>query len=121
MGFFDLLWGWADYEPKNWSGESLSVEEEPTCFVVRDQHSGQKLATVYFEDQLDRRLAAKLPTKAEARHRSQHCEPAGASEQDRRAQDGQIVVVLAACPPPPWTVEEQDACYVVKWCYRLPT
>ena len=67
MAFFDLLWGWADYEPKNWSGESLSVEEEPTCFVVRDQHSGQKLATVYFEDQLDRRLAAKLPTKAEAR------------------------------------------------------
>jgi hypothetical protein len=19
MGFFDLLWGWADYEPKDWS------------------------------------------------------------------------------------------------------
>ena len=20
MGFFDLLWGWADYAPKDWSG-----------------------------------------------------------------------------------------------------
>jgi hypothetical protein len=20
MGFFDSLWGWADYEPKDWSG-----------------------------------------------------------------------------------------------------
>jgi hypothetical protein len=66
MGFFDLLWGWADDSPKNWSGPPLSVEEEPTCFVVRD-HSGQKLAHVYFEDELARRLAAKLPTKAEAR------------------------------------------------------
>jgi hypothetical protein len=66
MGFFDLLWGWADYRPKRWSGPPLSVEEEPTCFVVRD-HSGQKLAYVYFEDELARRLAAKLPTKAEAR------------------------------------------------------
>jgi hypothetical protein len=66
MGFFDLLWGWADDGPKNWSGSPLSVEEEPTCFVVRD-HSGQKLAYVYFEDELARRLAAKLPTKAEAR------------------------------------------------------
>ncbi len=22
MGFFDSLWGWADYEPKDWSGAS---------------------------------------------------------------------------------------------------
>jgi hypothetical protein len=66
MRFFDLLWGWADYTPKDWSGPPLSVEEEPTCFVVRD-HNGQKLAYVYFEDELARRLAAKLPTKAEAR------------------------------------------------------
>ena len=33
---------------------------------MRD-HNGQKLAYVYFEDELARRLAAKLPTKAEAR------------------------------------------------------
>lgn len=66
MGFFDFLWGWADYEPKNWSGPPFSVDEESTCFVVRDP-SGQKLACVYFEEELARRLAAKLPTKAEAR------------------------------------------------------
>jgi hypothetical protein len=66
MGFFDLLWGWADESPKHWSGAPLSVEEEPTCFVVRD-HSGQKLAHVDFEDELARRLDAKLPTKTEAR------------------------------------------------------
>ena len=66
MGFFDSLWGWADYSPKDWSGPPLSVEEEPTRFVVRD-HSGQKLACVYFEEELAGRLAAKLPTKADAR------------------------------------------------------
>jgi hypothetical protein len=66
MGFFDLLWGWADDAPKDWSGPPRSFEEEPTRFVVRD-HDGQKLAYVDFEDQLDRRLAAKLPAKAEAR------------------------------------------------------
>ena len=66
MGFFDLLWGWADSAPKDWSGPALSVEEEPNCFVVRD-HSGQKLASVYFEDELGRRLEANLPTKVEAR------------------------------------------------------
>jgi hypothetical protein len=66
MGFFDLLWGWADDTPKDWSGPPLSVEEEPTCFVVRD-HNGQKLATIYFENELAARLAAKLPTKGEAR------------------------------------------------------
>ena len=43
-----------------------SVEEEHNCFVVRDQ-GGQKVARVYFEDDLARRLAAKLPTKGEAR------------------------------------------------------
>lgn len=67
MGFFDLLWGWADYNPKHWSGPPLSVDEQPTCFVVRDQ-TGQKIAHVDFEDELARRLAADLPTKAEARN-----------------------------------------------------
>ena len=66
MGFFDLLWGWADSSPKNWSGPPLSVDEEPSCFVVRDDN-GQKVARVDFEDELARRLDAKLPTKAEAR------------------------------------------------------
>ena len=65
MGFFDLLWGWADYSPKNWSGPLLSVEEEPTCFIVRDQ-TGQKLAHVYFEDDPGRRSAAKLLSRDQA-------------------------------------------------------
>ncbi len=66
MGFFDALWGWADSSPKNWSGPPLFVDEEPSCFVVRD-HSGQKLARVDFEDDIARRLDAKLLTKTEAR------------------------------------------------------
>jgi hypothetical protein len=63
---FDLLWGWADDGPKDWSGPPLSVEEQPSCFVVRD-HSGQALTYVYFEEELSRRLADKSLTKAEAR------------------------------------------------------
>ncbi len=47
--------------PRPWS-----VEEQDACFVVRD-HSGQKLAYVYFEDEPGRRSAAKLLTKDEAR------------------------------------------------------
>jgi hypothetical protein len=43
-----------------------SVEEQDDCFVVRD-HDGQQLAYVYFEDEPDRRSAAKLLTKDEAR------------------------------------------------------
>ena len=64
--FFDLLWGWVDYRPKDWSGPPCSVEEESACFVVRD-HNGQAFAYVYFEEELARRLAAKSLTKAEAR------------------------------------------------------
>jgi hypothetical protein len=43
-----------------------SVEEQSTCFIVRD-HNGQTLAYVYFEEEPGRRSAAKLLTKDEAR------------------------------------------------------
>jgi hypothetical protein len=43
----------------------LSMRES-ACFVVSD-HSGQKLAYVYYENEPGRRAAAKLLTKDEAR------------------------------------------------------
>jgi hypothetical protein len=43
-----------------------SVEEEEACFIVRD-HNGQALTYVYFEGELDRRSAAHLLTRDEAR------------------------------------------------------
>ena len=43
-----------------------SVEEQSTCFTVRD-HNGQALAYVYFEEEPGRRSAAKLLSKDEAR------------------------------------------------------
>jgi len=43
-----------------------SVDETEACFIVKD-HSGQKLAYVYFEDEPGRRSAASLLTKDEAR------------------------------------------------------
>jgi hypothetical protein len=43
-----------------------SVEERPRCFVVHDQ-DGKQIACVFFEGPGDRRSAAKLLSKDEAR------------------------------------------------------
>ena len=48
--------------PPPWSIEELN----DACFVVRDSN-GQQLAYVYYEDEPQRRAAAKLLTKDEAR------------------------------------------------------
>jgi len=47
------------------------VQETPACFVVIDGN-GQKLAYVYFEEEHDRRSAAKMLSRDEAR-RSDKC------------------------------------------------
>ena len=44
-----------------------SVEEQDGCFVVRDRN-GQALSYVYFKEEPDCELAAKLFTRDEARH-----------------------------------------------------
>jgi hypothetical protein len=41
-----------------------SVEDIDAAFVVKDS-TGQKLASVYFEDEPGRRSATKLPTRRE--------------------------------------------------------
>jgi DNA-binding NtrC family response regulator len=43
-----------------------SIEEQATCFVVRDD-KGEVFATVYYEQDPVRRAATQLPTKDEAR------------------------------------------------------
>ena len=43
-----------------------TVEEQDACFVVVD-HSGQKLAYIYFEEEPGRPSAARMLTKDEAR------------------------------------------------------
>jgi len=44
-----------------------SVEEQDSCFVVRDRN-GQALSYVYFKDGDDRRSVTTLFTRDEARH-----------------------------------------------------
>jgi hypothetical protein len=59
-----------------------SVEELDACFVITDS-TRQKLAYVYFEDDLGRRSAAKLPSRDEAlRIAGQICGAAGSNGRD---------------------------------------
>ncbi|MFZ3357165.1 MAG: hypothetical protein WA177_00265 [Xanthobacteraceae bacterium] len=52
--------------PKRRFLASWSVEESPTCFIVKDG-GGDTLAYVYFEEDADRAAAAKMLTKDAAR------------------------------------------------------
>jgi hypothetical protein len=59
-----------------------SIEELNACFVVTDS-SGQKLAYIHFDDNPERRLAAKLLSRDEAlRIAGQICETAGFGGRD---------------------------------------
>jgi hypothetical protein len=50
-----------------------SVEDIGAAFVVKDSN-GQSLAYVYYEDERQRRVAAKMLTKDEARRISPSCQ-----------------------------------------------
>ena len=52
--------------PPPWSVEDIGPEVQQRAFVVKDS-AGQKLAYVYFEEEPERRSAAKLLSKDEAR------------------------------------------------------
>jgi DNA-binding NtrC family response regulator len=56
----------ADVSYQLGSSPPWSVEEQATCFVVRDD-KGEAFATVYYEQDPVRRAATQLPTKDEAR------------------------------------------------------
>ena len=52
--------------PPPWSVDEADSKLDRRCFIVRDAN-GQALAYVYFEGELDRRSAAHLLTRDEAR------------------------------------------------------
>jgi len=58
-----MFWPFSSRFPPPWDRRGITA-----VFVVRD-HSGQKLAYVYFEDERGRRSAAKLLTKDQAEDR----------------------------------------------------
>ena len=52
--------------PPPWSVEEPDPKLDRQCFIIRD-HNGQALAYVYFGDAPERRAAAELLTRDEAR------------------------------------------------------
>jgi hypothetical protein len=52
---------------------TFGVREHPECFIVRDAN-GQALAYVYFEGEPERRAAARLLTRDEARRQTRGCQ-----------------------------------------------
>jgi hypothetical protein len=52
--------------PPPWSVDEADPKLDRRCFIVRDAN-GQALAYVYFEGELDRRSAAHLLSRDEAR------------------------------------------------------
>jgi hypothetical protein len=104
----------ADVRSQSAPSPPWSVEEQASCFVVRD-NAGEVFANVYYEQDPVRRAVAKLPTKDEA-HRiaTQLAKPlelldAGALVPTQRPPE-----VTARRFPPPWTVEDTGVCFIVK-------
>jgi hypothetical protein len=91
-----------------------SVEEQASCFVVRD-NNGEVFANIYYEQDAVRRAAAKLPTKDEA-HRiaTQLAKPLELLDAGALVPTQSPPEVTARRFPPPWTAEELDACFVVR-------
>jgi hypothetical protein len=52
--------------PPHWSAEEPDPKLDRQCYIIRDAN-GQALACVYFEKEPDRRSAAHLLTRDEAR------------------------------------------------------
>jgi hypothetical protein len=91
-----------------------SVEEQASCFVVRD-NNGEVFASIYYEQDAVRRAAAKLPTKDEA-HRiaTQLAKPLELLDAGALVPTQSPPEVTARRFPPPWTVEDTGACFIVK-------
>jgi hypothetical protein len=91
-----------------------SIEEQATCFVVRDSN-GEVFANIYYEQDAVRRASAKLPTKDEA-HRiaTQLAEPLELLDAGELVPTQSPPEVTARRFPPPWSVEDIGAAFVVK-------